>query len=56
MKTNIYLNTLLFILITTLFTSCSAIADIFEAGVWTGLIVVIIIAMVIIFIFRAMRK
>ncbi|TJY68281.1 hypothetical protein FAZ19_03220 [Sphingobacterium alkalisoli] len=35
-------------LITTLFTSCSVIEGIFKAGVWTGIIVVVLAVALII--------
>lgn len=56
MKKRHSLNLLLLLLLSTVFTGCSAIADIFEAGVWTGLIVVVIITLVIIFIARIFKR
>jgi len=41
----------LFVLITVAFSSCQAIGDIFKAGVWSGIIIVVIIVALIIWIF-----
>ena len=37
--------------ITVAFSSCQAIGDIFKAGVWSGIIIVVIIVAIIIWIF-----
>ena len=44
----------LFILMAVAFTSCQAIGDIFKAGMWSGIIVVVIIIALIIWIFSRM--
>ncbi len=38
------------------FTSCELVGDIFEAGIWTGIIVVILIVALIIYIITKMRR
>jgi hypothetical protein len=38
------------------FTSCEFIGDIFEAGIWTGIIIVILIVALIIYIISKMRS
>lgn len=39
-----------------LFTGCEAIGDIFKAGVWVGIIVVIVILAIIAFIISLFKK
>jgi hypothetical protein len=51
MKSNHLLTVLTFILFLTLFSGCSVIGDIFEAGIWVGVIVVILVVALIIWIF-----
>jgi hypothetical protein len=46
----------LFVLISVTLTSCSAIGDIFEAGVWTGLIMVVLVVALIGFLINRMRR
>lgn len=41
----------LFVLIAVAFSSCQAIGDIFKAGIWSGIIIVVVIVAVIIWIF-----
>jgi len=41
----------LFVLIAVAFSSCQAIGDIFKAGVWSGIIIVVVIVALIIWIF-----
>lgn len=41
----------LFLVIAVAFSSCQAIGDIFKAGVWSGIIIVVIIVALIIWIF-----
>jgi hypothetical protein len=41
----------LFVLIAVVFSSCQAIGDIFKAGVWSGIIIVVVIVALIIWIF-----
>ncbi|WP_202915970.1 hypothetical protein [Pontibacter pamirensis] len=47
----VYLMTLLILLTFTL-SSCDVIGDIFEAGMWTALIIIIIIVLIVVWIFR----
>lgn len=42
--------------ITSTFTGCEAIGDIFKAGIWVGIIVIIAIVAVIAFIAKMFRK
>jgi hypothetical protein len=44
---------LAFVLLVTTLTGCEVVGDIFEAGVWVG---VIIVVLVIVFIFWIIRK
>ena len=46
MKKNGLLLALLVLLVTTL-SSCQAIADIFKAGVWVGIIIVVVVVAII---------
>ena len=47
---------LLFALITMGLSSCSAIGDIFEAGVWSGIIVVVLVVALIGILINKMRR
>lgn len=47
----VYLMTLLILLTVTL-SSCEVVGDIFEAGMWTALIIIVIIVLIIVWIFR----
>lgn len=38
------------------FNSCELIGDIFEAGVWTGVIVIVLIVALLIYIFARLRR
>ncbi len=40
----------------TLFSSCEVIGGIFEAGVWSGIIIVVIVVAVIIFVVAKLMK
>lgn len=51
----IYIVGLLIVSVITL-NSCEIIGDIFEAGIWTGIIIVVIIIALIIYIFSRFRK
>jgi len=54
-KFNHWILGLLFLLTVTL-SSCEAIGDIFKAGIWTGLILVVIVVALIIWIFNRFRR
>jgi len=56
-KENIYRFYLtLFILFATIsFNSCEIIGDIFEAGIWTGIIIIVLIVALLIWIFSRFR-
>ena len=45
-----------FVLLSFALTSCEAIGDIFKAGIWTGLILVVVVIAVIIWIFNRFRR
>jgi len=47
---------ILFIMLTASLSSCSAIGDIFEAGIWTGLVLVVIVVGIIGFIISRVRR
>ena len=42
------------VLVAVTFSSCQAIGDIFKAGAWTGIIVVVIIVVLVIWLFSRM--
>lgn len=46
----------LMVLITTLLTSCEAIGDIFKAGVWMGVIIVILVVGLIFWLINKAKK
>ena len=46
----------LLVVMAATFSSCEAIGDIFQAGMWAGIIVVVVIVAVIIWIFNRLRK
>lgn len=46
---------LIFIMLTTI-QSCNLIGDIFRVGMWTGIIVVVLVLAIIIFIISRIRK
>ena len=54
MKKNYVLITFILLLTTVVFSSCEAIAGIFKAGVWTGVLLVAGIIALIIFIISRM--
>jgi len=51
-----FLNLFLLFLMTTLFSSCTAIAGIFKAGVWTGIFFVVAIIVLIVVAISRFRK
>ncbi|WP_373497572.1 hypothetical protein [Aquiflexum sp.] len=53
---NYILNILVFFFILTTFTGCSLIGDIFKAGVWVGIIVVVIIIALVFWIIKKMLE
>jgi hypothetical protein len=46
----------LFILMSVTFTSCEAIAGIFKAGMWVGILIVVVIIGIILWIIGKARK
>lgn len=50
-----YLMTLLLLLTFTL-SSCELVGDIFEAGMWTALIIIVIVVVLITWLFRKLRR
>ncbi|MBC5774359.1 hypothetical protein H8S95_09830 [Pontibacter sp. KCTC 32443] len=50
-----YLATLLILMAFTL-SSCELVGDIFEAGMWTALVVIVIVILLIAWIFRRFRR
>lgn len=48
-------STLLLFLILVTFTGCTMIQDIFEAGVWVGVIAILIIILIVFVIVRAVK-
>lgn len=47
---------ILFILLSFGLSSCSAIGDIFEAGIWSGIIIVVLVVALIAFLVNKMRR
>ncbi|MER2997218.1 hypothetical protein [Pontibacter populi] len=50
-----YLATL-FILMAFTLSSCELVGDIFEAGMWTALIIIVLIILLVVWIFRKFRR
>jgi predicted Abi (CAAX) family protease len=46
----------LLVLITTLLTSCEAVGDIFQAGIWIGVIIVVLVVGVIFWLINKAKK
>jgi len=46
----------LLLLISTTFTSCEVIGDIFEAGVWVGIVIVVIVIAIIVWLINRFRR
>ncbi|WP_242921257.1 hypothetical protein [Pontibacter liquoris] len=44
------------VLLTCTLTSCDVIGDIFKAGMWTALIVIVIVVLLIVWLFRKLRR
>lgn len=55
MRHNSLILTLMFALLLSL-TSCEVIGDIFEAGIWTGLIIVVVVIALIIWLINRFRR
>lgn len=49
---NYLLKILVFFLILTTFSGCSLIGDIFEAGIWVGVIVVVLVIALVFYIIK----
>jgi len=47
---------MLFFLLTLILSSCAAIGGIFKAGVWTGIIIILVVVGLIVFIISRARK
>jgi len=47
---------LFFILLTFTLSSCELIGDIFEAGMWTALIIIVLIVLLVTWLFRKIRR
>lgn len=46
----------LFVMMSVVFSSCQVVGDIFKAGVWAGILLVVVIVAVIIWIFSRIRR
>jgi hypothetical protein len=55
MKSNTMLSTL-FLLISTLLSSCQAIGGVFKAGMWVGVIVVVLVIALVLWLIGKMRR
>jgi hypothetical protein len=49
-------NAMFFVLLATLFSSCEVIGGIFKAGMWSGIIIVVLVIILIIYLFGRMGK
>jgi len=57
MKKNLFLNQVVFLVLSCSLSSCAAITGIFKAGVWSGVLLVVgIIALIIFLITRVGKK
>lgn len=50
------INYLVLALMVSLLSSCELVGDIFEAGIWTGLIIVAVVIALVIWLIAKMRK
>lgn len=55
MKINTFLAAV-FLMGTSLLTSCQAVGDVFKAGMWVGVIVVILVVALVLWLIGKMRK
>jgi len=46
----------LFVLLAFTLSSCEVIGDIFEAGMWTALVIIVIIILLVTWLFRKFRR
>ena len=53
---NLFLNLLVAIFFTLSLSSCQLVGDIFEAGMWTGLIGLVLIIILVFWIFNKIRR
>jgi hypothetical protein len=56
MKKSFPLYTVLVILLASSFSACGIISDIFQAGLWVGILAVVLVIALIIFIISRIRK
>ncbi|MCB2378366.1 hypothetical protein LGH70_12275 [Hymenobacter sp. BT635] len=56
MKNYRFLLPVFLVLLTFSLSSCDVIGDIFKAGMWTGLIGVVLVVLLILFILRKVRR
>ncbi|PRY04598.1 hypothetical protein CLV24_1343 [Pontibacter ummariensis] len=47
--------TVMLVLLTFTLSSCEFIGDVFEAGMWTALIIIVLVVLLIVWIFRKLR-
>jgi hypothetical protein len=47
---------LLFVLLAVSLSSCDVIGDIFEAGMWSALIIIVLIILLVTWLFRKLRR
>ncbi|MFD2246474.1 hypothetical protein [Pontibacter ruber] len=47
---------ILFVLLAVTLSSCEFIGDIFEAGMWTALIIIVLIVLLVGWLFRKLRR
>lgn len=47
---------ILFVLLATTLSSCELVGDIFEAGMWTAVIIIVLIVAIVIWLFRKITR
>jgi hypothetical protein len=53
---NLFLNLLVIVFFTLSLSSCQLVGDIFQAGMWTGLIGLVLIIILVFWIFNKIRR
>ena len=47
---------ILFVLLAVSLSSCEVIGDIFKAGMWSALIIIVLIVLLVVWLFRRLRR
>ena len=56
MKNNPLLSIFTFVLLAMMFTGCEVIGDIFEAGLWVGVILVVLVIAIVIWVIKKLIR